>query len=100
MLQYGCHATYLDALEECNNPAIEVLDLRAVQSEYTYFETFSTPDFAAELPKYTGINDHPMDLVGRQQPVCKSIHRDRVDLPTWSPDPTAFQAHPLSKVPC
>ena len=39
-----------------------------VPAEYLEHTDVSSPDSAAGLPEYTGINDHPIDLVDNKQP--------------------------------
>lgn len=56
--------------------------LTTVLLEYAEFANISALDFAAELSKPSGIDDHSMDLVGGQQPAYALIYCDRVALPT------------------
>ena len=48
--------------------------LTKVPNKYANFADIFSPDLAAKLPKYTGINDHAIELVDNQQPPYKPIH--------------------------
>ena len=45
-----------------------------VPDEYTDFADVFSPELVAELPKYTGINNHPTKLVNGQQPPYGPIY--------------------------
>ena len=45
-----------------------------VPTEYSDFIDVFFPDLASELLKYTGINDHTIELVDGQQPLYKLIY--------------------------
>ena len=45
-----------------------------VPAEYLDFADVFSPDLASELPKYTEINDHVIELVDSQQPPYKPIY--------------------------
>ena len=42
--------------------------------EYSNFSNIFSSDSTAELPKYTGINDHPIDLLDNKQPTYGPIY--------------------------
>ena len=45
-----------------------------IPDEYSDFAEVISPDLASELPEYTGINDHAIELVNGQQPPYGSIY--------------------------
>ena len=45
-----------------------------VSVEYSDFTDVFSPDLASELPKYTGINNHAIELVKGQQPPYGPIY--------------------------
>ena len=46
-----------------------------ILSKYTNFVNVFSPKLAAELPKHTRINDHPIKLVDNWQPLYDLIYR-------------------------
>ena len=54
-----------------------------ISIEYSDFADLFSPDLASKLPKHTGINDHAIELVNRQQPSYGPIYSLRpVELDT------------------
>ena len=55
---------------------ISLLDVEKVtiSSKYTDYTNVFSPNSAAELPKHTGINDYPIDLIDNKQPLYGPIY--------------------------